>query len=85
VFACRDALMPVRWIRPEAPLFHTYMKATDVWSWGVCVFEMLSGEDPWVPPEQPPEDLLRNAQVLDFVESGGRLQLSNGDEWTPRR
>jgi serine/threonine protein kinase len=32
---------PVKWMAPEALRFKQYNEATDVFSFGVCLFEML--------------------------------------------
>ena len=39
---------PLRWMAPESLENKTYSKKTDVWSFGVIVFELLTNaSEPW--------------------------------------
>lgn len=38
---------PVKWMAPETMLDNVYSTKTDTWSFGVVLWEMLTGEDPW--------------------------------------
>lgn len=38
---------PLRWMSPEALEKKKYSEKSDVWSFGVCAFEILTGEQPY--------------------------------------
>ena len=53
--------MPVKWMAPEALAHRIFSERTDVWSFGMLVYEMFTlGEDPF-------PDLAVQGQVVDFV------------------
>jgi len=58
--------IPVRWTAPEAIAYRRFTSASDVWSYGVVAWEVMSyGERPywnWT-----------NDDVIDVVNSGFRL------------
>lgn len=59
--------MPVRWLAPECIDHGMYTHKTDVWAFGVTVWEVLTyGEKPY---ENVPMK-----ELADFLESGERLQ-----------
>nr|BAA81719.3 protein tyrosine kinase [Ephydatia fluviatilis] len=59
--------IPVRWTAPEAISYRKFTTASDVWSYGVLLWEVMSYG------QQPYEDW-DNQMVLDKLESGYRLQ-----------
>ncbi|KAH7693370.1 Protein F09A5.2 [Aphelenchoides avenae] len=63
----RGGKLPVRWRAPEALQSATYSAATDVWSFGVLLYEVFSAG------ELPYEDL-RQEDILTFLLEGKRLE-----------
>ena len=62
-----NALMPVRWMSPESLIDGIFTSQSDVWSYGVVFWEIMTfGNQPY-----PGKD---NVDVLHFVKSGGRLE-----------
>ncbi|XP_008054599.1 leukocyte tyrosine kinase receptor [Carlito syrichta] len=65
------ALLPVKWMPPEAFLEGIFTSKTDSWSFGVLLWEILSlGYMPY--PGRA------NQEVLDFVVAGGRMDPPRG-------
>ncbi|KAK4016061.1 hypothetical protein OUZ56_031022 [Daphnia magna] len=61
-----EGLLPVRWMAPESLVDGVFTSQTDVWSFGVLLWEILTlGQQPY--PART------NLQVLHFVRTGGRL------------
>lgn len=59
--------IPFAWCPPESLRFRQFSHASDVWSFGVTLWELFSyGEEPWAG--------LRGAEVLTKLEAGERLQ-----------
>ncbi|KAF7658823.1 hypothetical protein LDENG_00007230 [Lucifuga dentata] len=58
--------LPIKWMAPESINFRRFTTASDVWMFGVCVWEVLS-------LAQQPFFWLENWQVIDQLESGVRL------------
>ncbi|XP_061745608.1 protein-tyrosine kinase 2-beta-like [Nerophis ophidion] len=58
--------MPIKWMAPESINFRRFTSASDVWMFGVCVWEIFSlGQQPF--------HWLVNGQVIAQLESGVRL------------
>ncbi|CAJ0954362.1 unnamed protein product, partial [Mesorhabditis belari] len=66
--------LPIKWMAPESIESACFSTKSDVWSFGILLFEMYSfGETPYM--SMDPTD------VLSFLEDGNRLELS---ESTPK-
>ncbi|XP_017285518.1 protein-tyrosine kinase 2-beta [Kryptolebias marmoratus] len=58
--------LPIKWMAPESINFRRFTTASDVWMFGVCVWEIFSAA-------QQPFFWLENGQVINQLESGVRL------------
>uniref|UniRef100_A0A8C3BPL6 Tyrosine-protein kinase receptor n=1 Tax=Cairina moschata TaxID=8855 RepID=A0A8C3BPL6_CAIMO len=62
-----EGLLPVRWMAPESLIDGVFTNRSDVWSFGVLMWEILTlGQQPYPG--------LSNMEVLHHVRSGGRLE-----------
>eukprot|EP01119_Soliformovum_irregulare_P016104 TRINITY_DN462_c0_g1_i1.p1 TRINITY_DN462_c0_g1~~TRINITY_DN462_c0_g1_i1.p1 ORF type:complete len:299 (-),score=77.09 TRINITY_DN462_c0_g1_i1:76-888(-) len=62
-----DTPLPVKWAAPEALLFNRQTTASDVWSFGIVLWEMYSyGANPYTG--------MSNRETTDFVVDGGRMK-----------
>uniref|UniRef100_UPI003AAEB6B7 protein-tyrosine kinase 2-beta-like n=1 Tax=Centroberyx gerrardi TaxID=166262 RepID=UPI003AAEB6B7 len=58
--------LPIKWMAPESINFRRFTMASDVWMFGVCMWEVLSlGQQPFF--------WLENGQVINQLEMGVRL------------
>ncbi|XP_063185804.1 proto-oncogene tyrosine-protein kinase ROS isoform X3 [Chroicocephalus ridibundus] len=65
-----EGLLPVRWMAPESLMDGVFTNRSDVWAFGVLVWETLTlGQQPYPG--------FSNTQVLHHVRSGGRLETPN--------
>ncbi|XP_057714988.1 tyrosine-protein kinase receptor [Corythoichthys intestinalis] len=65
------AMLPVKWMPPEAFMEGIFTCKTDTWSFGVLLWEILSlGYMPY--------PCKTNQEVLEFVTSGGRMDPPEG-------
>ncbi|CAG7725945.1 unnamed protein product [Allacma fusca] len=61
-----EGLLPVRWMAPESLIDGVYTTQSDVWAFGVLLWEIMTlGQQPY--PAR------NNLEVLQYVRSGGRL------------
>eukprot|EP00041_Stephanoeca_diplocostata_P019811 m.431311 g.431311 ORF g.431311 m.431311 type:complete len:907 (-) comp21401_c0_seq1:98-2818(-) len=58
--------LPTRWTAPEALKEGIFSQVSDVWSFGVTVFEIYN-----VP--NPPYDGMKGSEILNFLEEGNRM------------
>ncbi|KAK2511439.1 Ros1 [Columba guinea] len=62
-----EGLLPVRWMAPESLIDGVFTNRSDVWAFGVLVWETLTlGQQPYPG--------FSNTEVLQHVRSGGRLE-----------
>ncbi|NWS52624.1 ROS1 kinase, partial [Chunga burmeisteri] len=65
-----EGLLPVRWMAPESLIDGVFTNHSDVWAFGVLVWETLTlGQQPYPG--------FSNTEVLHHVRSGGRLESPN--------
>lgn len=58
--------IPIRWTAPEAIAYRTFTSASDVWSYGIVMWEVLSYGD-------KPYGSMSNKEVMKNIEEGYRL------------
>jgi serine/threonine protein kinase len=62
--------VPVKWMAPEALRDGVFSELSDVWSYGVVLWELVTiGAEPY--------SLMTNEEVLRFVVAGNRIDLSS--------
>ncbi|XP_009904369.2 proto-oncogene tyrosine-protein kinase ROS [Dryobates pubescens] len=65
-----EGLLPVRWMAPESLIDGVFTSSSDVWSFGVLLWETLTlGQQPYPG--------FSNTEVVHHVRSGGRLESPN--------
>ncbi|NXG70179.1 ROS1 kinase, partial [Baryphthengus martii] len=65
-----EGLLPVRWMAPESLIDGVFTNRSDVWAFGVLVWETLTlGQQPYPG--------FSNTEVLHHVKAGGRLESPN--------
>ncbi|NXT80261.1 ROS1 kinase, partial [Zapornia atra] len=65
-----EGLLPVRWMAPESLIDGVFTSRSDIWAFGVLVWETLTlGQQPYPG--------FSNTEVLHHVRSGGRLESPN--------
>ncbi|KAK6636659.1 hypothetical protein RUM43_010321 [Polyplax serrata] len=65
-----EGLLPVRWMAPESLVDGVFTSQSDVWAFGVLLWEIMTlGQQPY--PART------NLEVLHYVRTGGRLERPN--------
>lgn len=60
--------LPIKWMAPESINFRRFTHLSDVWMFGVCMWEILTmGKKPF--------QGIANTDVIDQIENGVRLPL----------
>ena len=63
-------LLPIRWMAPESLSDRIYTTKTDVWSYGIVVWEIMTlGNLPYTG--------MNNLECVDFIINGGTLKIPN--------
>ena len=63
----RDAALPIRWMAPESIRDGKFTSQSDVWSYGVVLWEMAT-------LAEVPYQGLANEQVMSYVKEGRKMQ-----------
>lgn len=67
----KKGMLPVRWMAPESCSDGIYSPMSDIWSYGVLLYEMITfGSFPY--------QGLSNSQVLSHVKAGNTLSVPHG-------
>ena len=65
-YKCSGGLIPVKWTAPEAIFYRKYTEKSDVWAFGMTMFEIWSlGYKPW--HDKSNEDILNKMQALQVL------------------
>ncbi|XP_007439068.1 tyrosine-protein kinase Srms [Python bivittatus] len=65
-----NAMIPVKWTAPEAAIYQTYSPKSDVWSYGILLYEVFSYG-------QCPYDGMTNQETIQQITRGYRLPRPN--------
>ncbi|KAL7670374.1 hypothetical protein ACOME3_005308 [Neoechinorhynchus agilis] len=67
----RKTKIPIRWMAPESIIYNQFTHSSDVWMFGVCVWEIMTcGLKPY--------SGIANNRVADHIEAGNRLPQPSG-------
>ena len=60
--------LPIRWMAPESIIDGIFTTQSDIWSFGVVVWEIMTlGQQPYAGME--------NKEVIDYIRKGGLLDI----------
>ncbi|ELK02720.1 High affinity nerve growth factor receptor [Pteropus alecto] len=60
-------MLPIRWMPPESILYRKFTTESDVWSFGVLLWEIFAyGKQPWYQ--------LSNAEAIECITQGRELE-----------
>jgi serine/threonine protein kinase len=59
--------IPLRWTAPEAVMYRKYSPSSDIWSYGIVLYEL------WTVGRRPYDDSWSNNVVIEMLETGYRL------------
>ncbi len=68
IYMTQGGKIPVRWTSPEALTYRKFTSASDVWSFGVVMWEVMSFG-------QRPYGQWTNQDVIVAIENGYRLEI----------
>lgn len=64
-------MLPVRWMSPESLGLGVFTPASDIWSYGIVLYEIITfGSFPF--------QGLSNSQVVEHIKSGNSLTIPSG-------
>ncbi|VDM59237.1 unnamed protein product [Angiostrongylus costaricensis] len=71
IYTASRGKLPIKWLAPESINYREFSMASDIWMYGVCVWEIMSwGVKPW--------QGVANADVITRIEAGERLPCPDG-------
>ncbi|XP_010136582.1 PREDICTED: high affinity nerve growth factor receptor-like, partial [Buceros rhinoceros silvestris] len=60
-------MLPIRWMPPESILYHKFTTESDIWSFGVVLWEIFTyGKQPWYQ--------LSNTEAIECITQGRELE-----------
>jgi len=69
MFQKGEGQFPVRWMAPESLMIGIFTSQSDVWSFGILMWEITSlGEQPYIAKT--------NEEVINYVRAGGKLPMT---------
>lgn len=85
LFCSQGGKIPIRWTSPEAIAYRKFTSASDAWSYGIVLWEVMSyGERPyWEMSNQDVSKLLSElcSQIRDQAGKGGQEQVALSFSW----
>lgn len=67
----RKGMLPIRWMAPESLEHGRFTIASDMWSYGVLLYEIITfGSFPF--------QTMNNCQVMEYIKTGHTLEVPQG-------